>query len=92
MSSGGKEKMNIYDVIISSPGMFERCKIGVNLSRQNIFILCRIIESGLNGDKEAANGMLDLLSKESKEELLTVVPEFLKKSNLTDFYEKLKSL
>jgi len=92
MSSGSKEKLNIYDVIISSPGMFERCKIGVSLSRQNIFILCRIIESGLNGDKDAANGMLELLSKESKEELLTVVPEFLKKSNLTEYYEKLKSL
>lgn len=92
MSSVAKEKLKIYQAVISSPGMVERCKIGIHLSRQTIFILCRIIESGLKSEKEGDNDLLGLLSKEAQEELQTVVPEFLKKSNLTEFYEKLKSL
>ena len=92
MSSVVKEKLKIYQAVISSPGMVERCKIGINLSRQTIFILCRIIESGLKNEKEGDNELLALLSKEAQDELQTVVPEFLRKSDLTDFYEKLKSL
>ncbi|MEP7375703.1 MAG: hypothetical protein ABI675_20060 [Chitinophagaceae bacterium] len=92
MSSVVKDKIKIYQAVISSPGMAEKCKIGIHMSRQTIFILCRIIESGLKSEKEGENELLTLLSKEAQEEVQTVVAEFLRKSDLTDFYEKLKSL
>lgn len=92
MNGGVKEKLKIYQAVISSPGMTEKCKIGIHLSRQTIFILCRVIEGGLKNEKDGENEWVNLLSKEAQEELQTVVPEFLRKSNLTDFYEKLKSL
>lgn len=90
--SSVKDKLKIYQAVISSPGMLERCKIGMHLSRQTIFVLCRIIENGLKTEKEGDNELLTLLSKEVLEELQGVVPEFLRKSNLTEFYDNLKSL
>lgn len=92
MSSVAKEKLKIYETVLMSPGMNEKCKIVLHLSRQNILLLSRLIETGLNSNKENADEFLSLLNKESKEELETVVPEFLRKGGLTDFYEKLKSL
>jgi len=92
MSTAAKEKLKIYETVLSSPGMTEKCKIVLQLSRQNILLLSRLIETGLDANKEKADEIINLLSKESTEELFAVVPEFLKKGGLTEFYEKLKSL
>ena len=92
MNSGAKEKQKIFEAILSSPGMSEQCKVGLSLSRQNILVLCRLIENGLSNDTEGADDMLGLISPESKEQLRVVVPEFLRRSGLTEFYEKLKQL
>jgi hypothetical protein len=91
MNNEAKEKLKFFKLAINSPGMDERCKVGLHLSKQNVFILCRLIENGLRA-KENADEMLTLLTKEAREELETVVPEFLKKSRLTDFYEEVKTL
>lgn len=92
MSSVVKEKLRIYEAVFSGPGMNDRSKIILHLSRQNILLLSRLIETGLNANKENADEWLSLLSSEAKQELETVVPEMLKKGGLTQFYEKLKSL
>ena len=73
--------------------MGEKCKIILQLSRQNILLLSRIIESGLEADKkEMKDDILMLLTEEGLEELRKVLEEILNKGGLTDFYEKLKSL
>jgi hypothetical protein len=92
MSSAGKEKSKIYEAVFISPGMNEKSKIVLHLSRQSILLLSRLIEAGLSGNKESADEWLSLLPGEAKQELETVVPELLKKGGLTDFYEKLKQL
>jgi hypothetical protein len=92
MSSVAKEKIKVYETVLSSPGMGDKCKVVLHLSRQNILLLSRLIETGLNSGKENPDELIGLLSNESREELETVVPEFLKKGGLTEFYEKLKSL
>jgi hypothetical protein len=89
----GNEKLKIYETVLSSPGMAEKCKIILQLSRQNILLLSRIIELGLEADKKEMNGdILMLLTEEGLEEFRKVLGEILSKGGLTDFYEKLKLL
>ena len=87
------DKLKIYETVLSSPGMNEKCKISLQLSRQHILLLSRIIESGLSPDKkETEDDIIGFLPKESLEELRLIMDEILRKGGLTEFYEKLKSL
>jgi hypothetical protein len=70
--------------------MGEKCKIILQLSRQNILLLSRIIEVGLEADKkEMKDDILMLLTEEGLEELRKVLEEILNKGGLTDFYKNL---
>lgn len=89
--SGAKRK--IFETVLSSPGMSEKCKIVLPLSRQNILLLARLIEAGLLAENGGFNDeMLAVLPKETVDELKNVHEELLKKSDLTDFYQRLRSL
>lgn len=97
MSSAGanskKEKSTIFSMVLSSPGMLENCKIVLHMSRQNVLLLSRLIETGiLNAKGSFEDEILNALPEESAEEFKIIHEEILKKSGLTDFYEKLKSL
>ena len=88
-----KEKSKIFETVLSSPGMNEKCKIVLMLSRQNILLLSRLIEAGLLTDEQAFDDEIILaLPKESLEEFKSIHEDILRKGNLTDFYERLKSL
>ena len=88
-----KEKSKIYETVLSSPGMNEKCKIVLMLSRQNILLLSRLIESGLLTDEQAFDDeIIAALPKESVEEFKAIHEEILKRSDLTEFYERLKLL
>ena len=90
---GGKDKQRIFETVLSSPGMSEQCKIFLQLSRQNVLLLGRLIEAGLlqeNGSFK--DEMLAALPQESMDEWKMIHEEILKKSNLTAFYERLKTL
>ena len=76
----GNEKLKIYETVLSSPGMGEKCKIILQLSRQNILLLSRIIEVGLEADKKEMNGdILILLTEKGLEEFQKVIGEILQK-------------
>ncbi len=97
MSSAGpnskKEKSAIFSMVLSSPGMSENCKIVLQMSRQNVLLLSRLIEAGiLNAKGNFEDEILSALPEESAGEFKIIHEEILKKSGLTDFYEKLKSL
>lgn len=86
-----KEKSTIFETILSSPGMNEKCKINLLLSRQNIILLSRLIETGLlSGKNVFEDDLINVLSKESLEDMKTVHEEILKRGNLIEFYQKLK--
>jgi hypothetical protein len=88
-----KEKSKIFETVLSSPGMTEKCKIVLLLSRQNILLLGRLIETGLLSDQQNfKDEIISVLPKESLEEFKAIHEEILRKSDLTEFYEKLKSL
>ena len=87
----GKEKSNIFETILSSPGMNEKCKINLVVSRQNIILLSRLIETGLlSGKNVFEDEIINVLSKESLEEMKAIYEEILKRGELVEFYEKLK--
>ena len=44
-NKANKEKSKIFETVLSSPGMNEKCKIVLMLSRQNILLLSRLIEA-----------------------------------------------
>lgn len=88
-----KEKSTIYSMVLSSPGMLEICKIVLHLSRQNVLLLSRLIEAGvLAGKNNFEDEILNALPEASSNEFKIIHEDILKKSGLTDFYEKLKSL
>ena len=88
-----KEKSKIFDTVLSSPGMSEKCKIVLQLSRQNILLLARLIENGVMTEgQQLDDEILSALRKESIADFKLIHEEILKKGNLADFYERLKFL
>lgn len=93
VGTANKEKSKVFQTILSSPGMNEKCKINLTLSRQNILLLTRLIEAGLLSDKNSFDDeIIAALPEGSLAEFKTIHEEILRKSELTDFYQCLKSL
>jgi hypothetical protein len=88
----GRAKM--FETILSSPGMNEKCKVVLQLSRQSIVLLSRLVETGLekNVNSENEDEILQFLPTSVREELQGVVQEALKKGALEDFYSRITSL
>ena len=92
-TTSSKEKSKIFETVLSSPGMNEKCKIVLMLSRQNILLLSRLIEAGLLTDEQAfEDEIIAALPKESLEEFKTIHEEILRKAELTEFYQRIKQL
>lgn len=88
-----KEKSKIFETILSSPGMSEKCKLALQVSRQNVLLLGRLIEAGLLAKEMALDDeIISALPKESVEEFKQLHEEILKKAELTEFYSRLKDL
>jgi hypothetical protein len=91
--SGKKEKSKVFEMVLSSPGMSENCKISFKMTRQNVLVLGRLIEAGVLESKNLfEDEILGVLPAESAAEFKIIHEEILKKAGLTDFYEKMKSL
>ena len=88
-----KEKSKIFETVLSSPGMNEKCKINLLISRQNILLLSRVIEAGLLTDKNPFDDeIIAVLPEDSLEEFKSIHEEILRKGELTEFYQRLKLL
>ena len=59
-TSSNKEKSKIFETILSSPGMTEKCKIVLTISRQNILVLSRLIKM-----KSAHNSCIDVIGADT---------------------------
>lgn len=84
----------VYDTILSIPGMNETVKIYLKISRGNVLLLNSIIERGLTvkGPDEKSSNLLDVVSKETLQELSAFADDCLKKAGLTELSEKLNVL
>lgn len=88
-----KEKSKIFETILTSPGMTEKCKVVLQLSRQNVLLLTRLIEVGLlTKDSPIQDGIILAFPKESTEEIKVIHEEILRKAELTEFYERFRTL
>ena len=88
-----KEKLMFYETILSGPGMIEKCKITLQLSRQNILILSRLIEAGLLAKEQSFDDpIIHALPNTAMEEYKTIHEEILRKTELTEFYQRLKAI
>lgn len=91
-SSVTREKLKVYEALLCSPGMSESIKVSFSMSRKDILVLSRVIETGLKVGGVDADSIISLIPQESKEQFIQVVGEILKKAGLSDFNEKLKEL
>lgn len=93
MSTVKKEKSKVFEMVLSSPGMTEQCKISFKISRQKVLVLAKVIESGILESKSVSEDeILGSLAENSVSDFKMIHEEILKKSGLTEFYEKLKTL
>ncbi|WP_018615742.1 hypothetical protein [Segetibacter koreensis] len=84
----------VYDTILSIPGMNETVKIDLKISRRNVLLLKNVIERGLtlkDPDDKVSN-LLDIVPKETLQELSNLSDDCLKKAGLIELSEKLSVL
>lgn len=85
------EKSKIFEAILISPGMMDTIKIGLQLTRRNVLLLARLIEVGLlTKDQVIQDELITELTEKSFEEFKLIHHEILEKSQLKNFYEKVK--
>lgn len=83
----------VYETLLCSPGMNEAVKIDVKINRKTVLLLNNVIELGLTlKDGNQGESLLDLIPKESIDELKIFSEECLNKAGLKDLNEKMKSL
>lgn len=83
----------VYDTILSIPGMNDTVKIDLKISRKNVLLLTRVIERGLTMKQDdKSSNILDIVPKEILQEFTALADDCLKKAGLTDLSEKLKTL
>jgi hypothetical protein len=82
----------VYETILSIPGMNETVKIDLKISRKNVLLLNRVIERGLTPqpDDKSPN-LLAIVPDDVLQELTTLADDCLKKAGLTELSEKLKT-
>jgi hypothetical protein len=82
----------IYDTVLSIPGMNENVKVNLQTSRKNLLLLNKVIERGLKAKEtdEKVLSILDIVSKESLDELTSIGIQLLDKAGLLEMDEKLK--
>jgi hypothetical protein len=83
----------IYDTVLSIPGMNDEVKVSLKTSRRNLLLLNKVIERGLNGKEteDKSVSILEIVSKETMQELSEISIQLLNKAGLTEMNEKLKS-
>ena len=83
----------VYDTIMSIPGMNEKVKIDMKISRKNALILNGVIKRGLAGkeDDKSVN-LLESIPEETLMELNAFADDCLTKAGLIELSEKLRAL
>jgi hypothetical protein len=87
------EVAKVYDTVLSIPGMNQNVKVNLQTSRKNLLLLSKVIERGLNGKEtdDKSVSILEIVSKETLQELSEISVQLLTKAGLMEMNEKLKS-
>lgn len=87
------EVSQIFETILSVPGMGEKVKVNLQTSRKNLLLLNKVIERGIRGKDvdEKSVSILNGLLPETLQELGLIAEELLEKAGLVEMNEKLKA-
>lgn len=92
-SGGERPRAAVFETLLSSPGMGEKSKISLQLSRQNMIVLVHLLEAGILWcNQEASDAIMTAVPAGTLEEISNLQQEILQKGGLTEFYQKLKLL
>ncbi|MCE7053673.1 hypothetical protein LZF95_03215 [Algoriphagus sp. AGSA1] len=81
----------IYDTLLAVPGMNDTVKIDLKIPRKTVLLLSEVITRGMEQKSEPGKNPIRI-SKESEEELNTIISDSLEKAGLTTLSSKLKRL
>ncbi|MEP6556826.1 MAG: hypothetical protein ABJB11_24935, partial [Ferruginibacter sp.] len=88
-----QRKIKDLQIVFRSPGMSEKCKVNLVISRQNILLIGRLIEAGLlSKNNQIEDEILAAFKETFMEEFKSIHEEILRQSELTEFYYRLKLL
>jgi len=82
----------LYDTLLSIPGMNDTVKLDLKISRQQVLLLTQVIALGLKQQTVEPGGMLSVASKESLVVLNQIIEDCLEKAGLTQLSAKLHLL
>jgi len=86
------EVAQVFDTILSSPGMNDAVKIDLRISRKNVLLLEQVISSGLNANEGDPALLLASLTEDDRNEIKAISEDCLQKAGLVELSEKLKTL
>ena len=81
----------IYETLLAVPGMHDTVKIDLKIPRKTVLLLTEVITWGMEQKSESGKPAISI-SKESEEELNTIISESLEKAGLTELSQRLKKL
>jgi len=84
-----EEVAQLYDTLMSIPGMNETVKLDLRISRKQVLLLAQVIERGLKEAQLNPVGVALAASKEEITELLSISGDCLEKAGLTELRKKL---
>lgn len=82
----------VFDTILSIPGMNEPVRIDLKISRKNVLLLHHVIERGLLENEGSPSVLLQRTAEENINELKQLSADCLSRAGLTELSEKLASL
>ncbi|MCV2484396.1 hypothetical protein OD917_05645 [Flavobacterium sp. SH_e] len=86
------EAAQVFDTILSIPGMNEMVRIDLKISRKNVLLLHHVIERGITENGGSVSLLLQSIPKENTEELKQLSADCLSRAGLTELNEKLALL
>lgn len=87
-----RDLKQLYALCLSVPSMHEPVKIDLKISRKNALFLAQVIQKGLLKEEGGNPELLEVIPKESLEELNAIAAECLQKAGLVETSEMLKRL
>lgn len=87
------EMSRMYDTLLAAPGMNQKVKISLTISRKTALLLSQLMENGIvQKDKPDQSGILAALPKECFQEIEVISMELLRKADMTELNEKLQKI
>jgi hypothetical protein len=82
----------VFDTILSIPGMNEPVRIDLKISRKNVLLLHHVIERGLLENNSSPSMLLRRTAQENIQEIKQLSADCLARAGLTELHEKLTGL